>query len=486
MTNNVTRVVKYSILLFLVYVKLFLLFRKYFYNYKYENVEKNIKLDIILIINIGGMIGMKIYYVRHGQTDLNLAKKMQGGGTEKELNEGIDVNLEAGEKKSITFIVTINPFKDEKIVVRNADAKQDEKEVPPTDDEVIKEYVSIDVNKEFVDKENVDELRPTEIVVALYKNAGDATHIDTRTLNEQNNWKASFTNLDKYDFETQELIKYDAKELDVDKNYTASYEKNQEKNNITLKITNTLKYESVLTNITANKVWNDNENKVGARKSVTFELYADGVATGKTQTATADDWTVEFKNVQKYNKDGSEIKYTVIETTQVEHYNKPAYSDNGLTVTNTIDYTTFKTSVVATKKWIDPENAKRPEVTINLYQNGLDKSITNMLHELGMPSHIKGYQYIREGISLIYNNPSIIGGITKELYPEIAMKYDTTVSRVERAIRHAIEVSWNRGSIDYMEELFGHSVDFDKAKPTNSEFIVTVADKLRLEYSKKY
>ena len=290
--------------------------------------------------------------------------------TEKELNEGIDVTLEAGEKKSITFIVTINPFKDEKIVVRNADAKQDEKEVPPTDDEVIKEYVSIDVNKEFVDKKNVDELRPTEIVVALYKNAGDATHIDTRTLNEQNNWKASFTNLDKYDFETQELIKYDAKELDVDKNYTASYEKNQEKNNITLKITNTLKYESVLTNITANKVWNDNENKVGARKSVTFELYADGVATGKTQTATADDWTVEFKNVQKYNKDGSEIKYTVIETTQVEHYNKPAYSDNGLTVTNTIDYTTFKTSVLATKKWIDPENAKRPEVTINLYQNG--------------------------------------------------------------------------------------------------------------------
>ena len=303
--------------------------------------------------------------------------------TEKELNEGIDVTLEAGEKKSITFIVTINPFKDEKIVVRNADAKQDEKEVPPTDDEVIKEYVSIDVNKEFVDKENVDELRPTEIVVALYKNAGDATHIDTRTLNEQNNWKASFTNLDKYDFETQELIKYDAKELNVDKNYTVSYEKN----NITLKITNTLKYESVLTNITANKVWNDNENKVGARKSITFELYADGVATGKTQTATADDWTVEFKNVQKYNKDGSEIKYTVIETTQVEHYNKPAYSDNGLTVTNTIDYTTFKTSVLATKKWIDQENAKRPEVTINLYQNGSEDVYATYTLKNGETSH---------------------------------------------------------------------------------------------------
>ena len=135
------------------------------------------------------------------------------------------------------------------------------------------------------------------------------------------------------------------------------------------------------------------------------------------------------------------------------------------------------------KRILETSNVKS-NVGLNLYQNGIDKSITNMLHELGMPSHIKGYQYIREGISLIYNNPNIVGGITKELYPEIATKFDTTVSRVERAIRHAIEVSWNRGSIDYMEELFGHSVDIDKAKPTNSEFIVTVADKLRLEYTK--
>ena len=121
--------------------------------------------------------------------------------------------------------------------------------------------------------------------------------------------------------------------------------------------------------------------------------------------------------------------------------------------------------------------------SINLYHSNLQISITKMLHELGMPSHIKGYQYIREGINMIYNNPDIIGGITKELYPDIASKYDTTVSRVERAIRHAIEVSWNRGDLDYMEELFGHSVDIDKAKPTNSEFIVTVADKLRLEFA---
>ena len=121
------------------------------------------------------------------------------------------------------------------------------------------------------------------------------------------------------------------------------------------------------------------------------------------------------------------------------------------------------------------------KVIINNERN-IKISLTKLLHELGVPSHIKGYQYIREGILLLYNNPSIVGGITKELYPEIANKYNTTVSRVERAIRHAIEVSWNRGNLDFMEEVFGHSVDYDKAKPTNSEFIVTVADKLKLEY----
>ena len=122
--------------------------------------------------------------------------------------------------------------------------------------------------------------------------------------------------------------------------------------------------------------------------------------------------------------------------------------------------------------------------SIDLFNNNLQISITKTLHELGVPSHIKGYQYIREGITLVYKRPEIIGGITKELYPEIAKTYDSTVSRVERAIRHAIEVSWNRGNWDLMEDIFGHSVDIDKAKPTNSEFIVTIADKLRLEFSK--
>lgn len=111
----------------------------------------------------------------------------------------------------------------------------------------------------------------------------------------------------------------------------------------------------------------------------------------------------------------------------------------------------------------------------------LEGKITKMLHSLGVPSHIKGYNYIRESIKLIYKNPYIANGITKELYPSVAKTYNTTSSRVERAIRHAIEVSWNRGDYDYMEDLFGHSVDYDRAKPTNSEFIATVADRLRLD-----
>ena len=119
------------------------------------------------------------------------------------------------------------------------------------------------------------------------------------------------------------------------------------------------------------------------------------------------------------------------------------------------------------------------ELTIN--DRDLKQAITSLLHSLGIPSHIKGYMYIRDGIDLMYNKPSMLGAITKELYPEIADKYDTTTSRVERAIRHAIEVSWSRGDYDLMEDIFGHSVDYDRAKPTNSEFIATLADKLRLE-----
>jgi len=118
---------------------------------------------------------------------------------------------------------------------------------------------------------------------------------------------------------------------------------------------------------------------------------------------------------------------------------------------------------------------------VELQDKGLQIQVTNLLHALGIPSHIKGYQYIRSAILMVYDNPSFIGGITKELYPDLSIKFNTSIQRVERAIRHAIEVSWLRGDIDLMEEIFGHSVDIDRAKPTNSEFIVTIADKLRLD-----
>ncbi len=134
------------------------------------------------------------------------------------------------------------------------------------------------------------------------------------------------------------------------------------------------------------------------------------------------------------------------------------------------------------KRILDLSNKAKNSKNIDLHHNNIQISITKILHQLGIPSHIKGYQYIRDGVCMIFEKPDMIGGITKELYPELASKFDTTVSRVERAIRHAIEVSWNRGNWDLMEEIFGNSVDIDRAKPTNSEFIVTVADKLRLDY----
>lgn len=118
---------------------------------------------------------------------------------------------------------------------------------------------------------------------------------------------------------------------------------------------------------------------------------------------------------------------------------------------------------------------------IDIGDKDIQIKVTNILHSLGIPSNIKGYQFIRTAILKVYNNPSYIGGITKELYPCLASEFLTSTQKVERAIRHAIEVSWLRGDIDLMEEIFGHSVDIDRAKPTNSEFIVTIADKLKLD-----
>ncbi len=114
--------------------------------------------------------------------------------------------------------------------------------------------------------------------------------------------------------------------------------------------------------------------------------------------------------------------------------------------------------------------------------NNLDASITSIIHEIGVPAHIKGYLYLREAISMVYKDIELLGSITKVLYPDIAKKYNTTASRVERAIRHAIEVAWSRGNIESISNLFGYTVSMSKAKPTNSEFIAMVADKLRLEH----
>ena len=112
----------------------------------------------------------------------------------------------------------------------------------------------------------------------------------------------------------------------------------------------------------------------------------------------------------------------------------------------------------------------------------LEANITNIIHEIGVPAHIKGYMYLREAITMVYNDIDLLGSITKVLYPDIAKKFNTTASRVERAIRHAIEVAWSRGNIDSISALFGYTINISKAKPTNSEFIAMVADRLRLEH----
>ena len=112
----------------------------------------------------------------------------------------------------------------------------------------------------------------------------------------------------------------------------------------------------------------------------------------------------------------------------------------------------------------------------------LEKDVTDMIHEIGVPAHIKGYQYLRAAIMMSVKDTEMLNSITKLLYPSIAKEYETTPSRVERAIRHAIEVAWSRGKMETLEELFGYTINTGKGKPTNSEFIALIADKIRLQY----
>ena len=114
-------------------------------------------------------------------------------------------------------------------------------------------------------------------------------------------------------------------------------------------------------------------------------------------------------------------------------------------------------------------------------RQSLDIEVTNIIRELGIPAHIKGYQYLRDAILHIVNDMELLGSVTKVLYPMIAQRYSTTPSRVERAIRHAIEVAWGRGNIDLIHRIFGYTINIEKGKPTNSEFMAMIADKLRLE-----
>lgn len=115
-------------------------------------------------------------------------------------------------------------------------------------------------------------------------------------------------------------------------------------------------------------------------------------------------------------------------------------------------------------------------------EHNLEEDVTTIIHEIGVPAHIKGYQYLRDAIVMSVNDMEMLNSITKILYPTIAKKYQTTSSRVERAIRHAIEVAWSRGKMDTIDEMFGYTIHNGKGKPTNSEFIALITDRIRLEY----
>ena len=134
--------------------------------------------------------------------------------------------------------------------------------------------------------------------------------------------------------------------------------------------------------------------------------------------------------------------------------------------------------LLASKPW--DEEGPDGEMTTMARQN-LESSVTSIIHEIGVPAHIKGYQYLREAIMMTVQDMDVINAVTKVLYPDVARKYGTTSSRVERAIRHAIEVAWDRGDLDTLQKYFGFTVSNAKGKPTNSEFIAMIADRLVLQ-----
>lgn len=141
----------------------------------------------------------------------------------------------------------------------------------------------------------------------------------------------------------------------------------------------------------------------------------------------------------------------------------------------------FDFSVLATRIRQLAEGHNVSQYVNSTKPKNLDVAVTNIIHEMGVPAHIKGYHYLRDAIIMVINDVNLLGAVTKELYPLIAKKYNTTPSRVERAIRHAIELAWDRGNVEMMNKFFGYTINLDRGKPTNSEFIAMVADKLRIE-----
>lgn len=142
----------------------------------------------------------------------------------------------------------------------------------------------------------------------------------------------------------------------------------------------------------------------------------------------------------------------------------------------------FSTQDVETKRRsVSTQVVQREAAATSRGPIDLETEITSIIHEIGVPAHIKGYMYLREAITMVVNDMELLSAVTKELYPSIAKKYNTTASRVERAIRHAIEVAWGRGQVDAINKLFGYTIHNEKGKPTNSEFIAIIADKLRLK-----
>ena len=232
-------------------------------------------------------------------------------------------------------------------------------------------------------------------------------------------------------------------------------------------------------------IYNKMKEKYSSIYPKKFEAYINGkIVEKQIATIPAKSYTSSKENIKlKFTFEQGAKPTLILENVDSFYRNMFSVFEGALETTgfyaivgNSSTYSSFSQkfdleSVEENKNELYVEKQVNPKIQLQ---------VTELLHNLGVPSQIKGYQYLREGILMLYESTGLIGGITKEVYPEIALRYNTTPSRVERAIRHAIEVSWNRADYEMMNKIFGHSIDYDRAKPTNSEFMVTLSDALRL------